>query len=349
MEQTLEDAYLLATSNAPLPDRWIRRAERLAQSPSVGFVAAVGSALLAKATNPNIDAFVIQEQEGSAGAFSLRGPAKVLGNKRRSYGFDIGSSSTQDPINHGTLIGSLRWDVALQRITPAHKPFFEVILQWLADINSLGKQQALEALAAYIRVRRRVVAGASLSTLSPFVEAPPLSELVDALEGFVTADPEGGARGMALVAAAFRSAGLEAGLPSRNDPRRIDIPIKHNGRLFIACEVKQEPTTEAVADTLAEEGDSFVAGRALLVVLRPGVLVQFNTSAVIDRAERRHGVVLRIADGVREVLHEALIAGPNEIGVFCTSLPRVFGEALREIRARESSIDTWVAIASRWT
>src|SRR4051812_26127794 len=129
MEQTLEQAYLLATTKATLPGKWLQRAERLADSPSVAFIAAVGSVLLAKATDPAIDALVIQKREGSAGAFSLRGPAKVLGLKRHAYGYDIGSSSDRDPINHGTLVGSTRWDVALQRIEAGHKPFFQVILQ----------------------------------------------------------------------------------------------------------------------------------------------------------------------------------------------------------------------------
>ncbi len=350
MEQTLEQAFLLASSKATLPANWLQRAERLAESPSVAFIAAVGSVLLAKATDPRIDAFVIQEREGSAGAFSLRGPAKVLGLKKRAYGFDIGSSSDRDPINHGTLIGSTRWDVALQRISTAHKPFFQVILQWLGEINTLNRQQALEALAAYIRVRQAVVPGASVAQLpSMLSKAPGLADLVDVLEGFVSADPEGGARGMALTAAAFRAAGLDAGLPSRNDPRRIDIPIMRKGVLVIAAEVKQEETTEAVADTLVRDAATHGVRRALLAVFRPGTLVQFNESGAIQRAERDHNVVLRITDGVRALLHEAVTAGTIELDAFCSALPRAFGDALREIRVDESSIETWVAVASRWS
>jgi hypothetical protein len=350
LEKTLEDAYLLANSNADLPETWLARAEQLANSPSVAFIAAVGSVLLAKATDARIDALVIQEQEGSAGAFSLRGPAKVLGMKRHAYGYDIGSSSDRDPINHGTLIGSMRWDVALGRITARHKPFFQVILQWLRDVNALSKGQALEALAAYIRVRQAVVPRAAATRLPTMLaQAPDLHDLVEALEAFVSADPEQGARGMALVAAAFRAAGLDAGLPSRNDPRRIDIPITRSGTLVIACEVKQEETAEAVADTLARDASSAGVRRALLAILRPGVLIRFERASVVRRAEQERGVVLRVTDGVRELLHEAIIAGPSEVGGFCASLPRDFADALREIRAHESSVDTWVTIAERWT
>jgi hypothetical protein len=350
MEQTLESAYLLANSDAVLPAQWLARAEQLGKSPSVAFIAAVGSVLLAKATDPQIDALVIQKREGSAGAFSLRGPAKVLGTKRHAYGYDIGSSSDRDPINHGTLIGSTRWDVALHRIEAGHKPFFQVILQWLRDVNTLTKEQALEALAAYLRVRQAIAPGAALAQLpTSLTQAPALTDLVDVLEGFVSADPEEGARGMALVAAAFRAAGLEAGLPSRHDPRRIDVPIKRNGTLLTAAEVKQENTTEAVANSLSRDAASHGARRALLAVLRPGVLIRFDRESVILRAEREHGVVLRVTDGVRQLLHEALTAGSVEVDAFCSALPRAFGEALREIRVDESSINTWVAIAERWT
>jgi hypothetical protein len=118
--------------------------------------------------------------------------------------------------------------------------------------------------------------------------------------------------------------------------------------LAIAAEVKQEETAEAVADTLVRDAASTGVRRALLAVLRPGTLAQFNEAAVTQRAEREHGVVLRITDGVRQLLHEALIAGPDDVDAFCAALPRAFGDALREIRASESSINTWVAIAARW-
>lgn len=349
LAQTLERAYVLAIGKKPLPGTWIKRTEQLAESPSVAFIAAVGSVLLAKATNPAIDALVIQAREGSVGAFNLRAAATALGAKKRPYGYDIGSSSDRDPINHGTLIGSTRWDVALDRIREDHKPFFQLILTWLVDVNRMSQHQATEALAAYLRVRRAVVSGTAAARVpATLTNAPQLPDLVGVLDGFVGADPEGGARGMALVAAAFRAAGFEAVLPSRNDPRRIDIAIKRDGALVIGAEVKQVDTGEATADTLAEDVADAGANRALLAVLRPGNLVGFDRSATIRRAEKDHEVVLRVAHGGREVLHEAVIAGHVALDEFGARLPRLFAEALRDIRATEQAIETWAAIASRW-
>jgi hypothetical protein len=348
LQQTLERAYLLAIGDHELPAVWLTRAGQLSQSPSVAFVAAVGSVLLAKATDPAIDALIIQAQDGGAGAFNLRAAATALASKRRSYGYDIGSTSDRDPINHGTLVGSTRWDVALDRIRADHKPFFQLILTWLADVNRMSRDEATEALAAYIRVRRDAAPGAAAAHIPVVLTSvPTLTSLIDVLDGFVGADPEGGARGMALVAAAYRTAGWEAILPSRNDPRRIDVAIKRDDEL-IGAEVKQLDATEATGDTLAQDAADRGMRRAHLVVLRPGALVDFDRTAVIRRAERDQSVVLRVTAGTRELIHEALSVGLVPIDDFCAGLPRAFAEALRDIRAADETVTTWAAIASRW-
>lgn len=350
MSAVLEQAFLLATSDSPLPSKWVSRAEQLGESPSVVFIAAFGAALLAKATNAGVDSMVIQTKEGSAGAYSLRRAATQLGQERRRYGYDIGSSSDRDPINASTWISSKRWDVVLNRTTPAHKPFLQVILGWLADLNDLSEQEATEALAAYIRVRRKVSHGAAAEQVPLRLStAPPLSDLVEVLEAFSSADTEGGARGMALLAAAFRAAGFEADVPSRNDPRRIDIPIKLDGQLFIGSEVKQQPTHEITADTLARDCAEAGVSWAVLAVLSPGSLAQFDIPAAVWRAEDQHEVVLRVLRSVREVLHEASLVGRVPLSEFCAALPRSYAESLRDIRAKDDAIATWAAISKRWS
>jgi hypothetical protein len=349
LEEALDQAFLLATSNEDLSVVWVGRSKKLGESPSVAFVAAVGAALLAKAADSRVNSFVIQAREGSEGAYSLRRAATALAQKRYAYGYDIGSSSDRDPINHGTLVSSKRWDVALERITPPHKPFFQVILGWLSDINEMSEEEATEALAAFIRVRREMAPGAAAELVPlELATAPKLGDLIDLLEAFSSADAEGGARGMALVAAAYRAAGYEADVPSRNDPRRIDIPIKVGNRLLIGSEVKQQPTHEATADTLARDAADAGASRALLAVLPPGALARFDIPAVIRRAEHNHGVVLRILDSVRAVLHEVIAASSLSLDDFCSGLPRAYADALRDIRAEDAAIETWAAVSGRW-
>jgi hypothetical protein len=347
LQKTLEAAYLLAIGDVELPALWLERARQLEESPSVAFIAAVGSVLLAKATDAKIDAFVIQAQEGSTGAFSLRSAATALGSQRGQLGYDIGSTSIRDPINHGTLVGSIRWDVALDRIRADHKPFFSLILIWLADINRLNQHEALLALAAYIRERRAVAQSGSAIHVKRVVDnAPRLIDLVEVVEGFVGADPEGGARGMALVAAAYRAAGWDSTLPSRNDPRPIDVRLS-NGTRDVAVEVKQVDTQEPTADALVNDALKAGMDQAILAVLPPGRLVRFNVSGAIRRAEEL-GVVLAVTATARDLVHLALQAGTARTSEFTALFPRTFAGALREIRTAPSTWNTWDAIATRW-
>lgn len=327
---------------------WLERARLLGRSPSVAFIAAVGSVLLAKATDDRVNSYVIKQREGSGQAYSLRSAATVLALKQHQYGYDIGSSSVRDPINHSTLNGATRWDIALERITRAHKPFFQVILSWLSDIEIMSRDEALRALAAYIRVRSEVVSGAAAEQVPPSVAQPPrLGELVDALEGFSSADAERGARGMALVAACYRCAGFAAEVPSRNDPRRIDVPIKRDGVLVIGSEVKQQPASSAIVDSLVRDGIEAGVDRVLLAVLRPGRLEAVDRVAEVRRAERR-GVVLRIVENVRELVHESLVASDATVNAFCAAMPRAYADALREIRVGDDTVTAWVAISRQW-
>lgn len=349
LERSLERAYLLAIGDDPLPEPWVERAERLRMSPSVAFIAGVGAVLLARATDARIDPFVLKTREGSAGAFNLRAAASVLSKQKRAYSYDIGSSSDKDPINHSTLNGYTRWDLALDRITESHRPFFQLILSWLSDVRGMSEHEATLALAAYLRVRRGAVPGAAAQRVPrQLTAAPPFTMLIGALDGFLRADTERGARGMALVAATYRTVGFEARLPSRNDPRKIDVPILRDGQLHIATEVKQTSTGEAIADTLAHDADAARVERAVLAVLAPGVLTDFDRSAVIRRAETEHGVILRIVAGTRELLHEALTTGDVSVDELSSRLPRAFAEALVEIRVADQTIETWAAIAESW-
>ena len=231
MTQTLEEAYLLATSSdAALPSKWIQRAERLADSPSVAFIAAVGAVLLAKATDPRIDAFVIQEREGSPGAFSLRGPARRCWDSSAARTDSISAHpaiatqsitarSSGEAFGGAWRCSGSPWHTSRSSRSSSSGS--------ARSTRSTSNRQSRHSRPTFAFVRQSRLGPSPRAALGDaHGHAPPLAELVDAgLEGFVSADPEGGARGMALAAAAFRSAGLEAEPPLSKRPsadRRAD-------------------------------------------------------------------------------------------------------------------------------
>lgn len=55
MSITLDKAHAIARSKQRLPAEWLHRIERIEQCPSKTYIAALGAALLAKATDPRVD------------------------------------------------------------------------------------------------------------------------------------------------------------------------------------------------------------------------------------------------------------------------------------------------------
>lgn len=346
LESTLERAYLLATSNKPLPQTWISRAQSLAECPSSAAIAAYGAVLLARATNPKIDPFAIQAQDGGAGAFSLRSSAGVLARNRRNFGFDIGSKSDRDPINAKTWINARQWNDVLKGVRESHRPWIQIIIKWLPEVAKLDSDDALLALAAYIRARPAKV-GADVSGIEVH-EALSLNELSGAVDAFLASHVDSGAAGLAVVASVFRSAGFEAKIRTTTDPVRLDVRILIDGKLFIGSEVKQLPGEDATVQTLAEDVANSNGERGLLALLPPGNLGNINVRSSVSRAYDKFGTMIRVTNGTAELLAEAFACGRTPLDSFIRQTPVQLVPALAEAGASEASVDDWLAIANRW-
>lgn len=350
LRDTVDRAYVFASGNEQLPKFWSDRFSELRDTTSKGLIAALGAALLAKATNPEVDVRVMQAGAGVQGAFSLRGPAGVLAEKASQLGFDIGSKSIRDPINQKLFLNSRRWDDALKHVRHDHRPQFEIVYSWIVELHAATQEEAFVALSSYIRERIRVVANhAGVDIPAELEQAPKLADLISVIDSFVETRPEGGATGEALVAAAFKCAGFDVKLLSANDPRRLDVVVESDGIAVIGCEVKQLNVGEAVANRLVIDTAEAKMRRAVLAVLPPGSLERFDTEGAIVRAEERHGVVLRVTVGTRSIIHEAISSGNVTVGDFCRQLPNVFGHFLLHMEVREEAIKWWVTLSSRWS
>jgi hypothetical protein len=76
------------------------------------YIAALGTAILAKASNPRIDVFSLKAADESPGAYDARRPAeKVLVPASQKYRFSLGVSGPQ-PLNNNPFMRSL-WRVDL--------------------------------------------------------------------------------------------------------------------------------------------------------------------------------------------------------------------------------------------
>jgi hypothetical protein len=96
-----------------LPVEWVERTEHMAGCPSRTYVAALGVALLAKATDERVDALTVKRKV-SANAYSMRGAAAVLAGNAALYGYHLGVTGPE-PLNnqpwfHGERIDQFRID-----------------------------------------------------------------------------------------------------------------------------------------------------------------------------------------------------------------------------------------------
>ena len=250
-----------------LPVEWVERTEHMAGCPSRTYVAALGVALLARATDERIDALTIKRKV-SANAYSMRGAATVLAGNASLYGYHLGVTGPE-PLNnqpwfHGERIDQFRIE------DKEVEPFQNNLVRYLRELNGYGSPRALMALAAFVRVRQKFAAqlGAAQSNLEA-AGLPGFSRLVGIAEEFIRSNPEGGRRGQALVAAVLDLAHDEVHLSGIHDPRPRDVAVLRGGEDLLFVEVKQKPVDADTADHLAREAKEASVDKALLVALAP--------------------------------------------------------------------------------
>lgn len=182
-------------------------------------IAVLGNAMLAKATNERIDAFSLKASADHPGAYDARRTAeKVLVPASQRYKFHLGVNGPQ-PLNNQPFFRHLRIESKMT-VRENARPLLAELLSLLHRISLMRRVEAVDALAAFILVRRDYY---------PKYDAPPnlfqiatIDQLISAIDAFVAEKSEGGARAMACTAAVLDAAfGVErVRLGKTNEPDR---------------------------------------------------------------------------------------------------------------------------------
>src|SRR2546426_1451527 len=147
------EALELARSGRELPAQWLERTRKVAQSPNRTFVAMLGTALLAKATDAQVDAFSLKTRD-SPRAYSARSLCKdVLMPAATTARINMGATG-REPLNNQPFFRYDRVgpDMAVRAGT---RPHLDYLCDCLRAVERLDAAQALEALAAFLRVREQ--------------------------------------------------------------------------------------------------------------------------------------------------------------------------------------------------
>ena len=337
LESRLEDAVRLAESDAELPAEWTKRVEHIAQCPSETYIAALGVALLAKATNPSVDALSIKSSAGPS-AYSMRGVAGVLAGRARHFGYHLGVTGPE-PLNNQPWFGNDRID-RISRIRENVVPFHQALVRYLRDLQHASGDQAVLALAAFLRLR--LAAGREAERLVVRVENPgrALVDVLEVAEAFIRQDPEGGKRGQAVVAAILDCVHDHVQTGAINNPRAFDVRVDSNGSPVLAIEVKQKAVTEEQALYLAGEASAAGIDKALYAALAADQ-PRLDVASLRHRAAADHGVMLGVAVGVAELAELTLLGSAVASIDLAGKLPALVLTRLRQLRVSSAGQEHW--------
>jgi len=338
LEQTLEDAVNRAEGKEPLSATWERRVVEIAECPSQSYVAALGTALLAKAADERVDALTVKAKVGP-NAYSMRGVVKVLVERASLYGYHLGRKGPE-PLNNQPWFHSDRIDRAVG-VAKSAQPYHRKLVRWLTELNQGSSADAMSGLVAFIRLRQKAEAAESqaLGALQVVVKAP-ISDLLEVLQLFINEDTENGRRGQALVAALFELVYDEVRLPSVHNPTGLDVTVWRGGKLVLGVEVKQKVVTEAAVLHLGEEAALRGIDKALFVALAPQQR-RLDREGVLREALEYHGVLLSIYEGVVELVTGAVLASPLAADAFAEQLPNAYLRRMREHQVSVAGQQYW--------
>lgn len=246
-----EHNLFLNGASDPISIHWSERIAQLSTlcppRKSATFIAAIGTALLAKSVNPNVDVYCLLDRDGNNNSYSARSLVDGVWAKNRAYlGIDIGANGP-NPLNNTPFIGKARIDEIKNVRNTAGFNFLIDCLNLLAQYTNT--EQARSALRGFIGIRKRNFS----STFSPgrnTADHLVLPVLIDAIHRLLAGDSEDGRCAQAvaagLLAAAFDKENIEVGHvndPDRNFP--LDIAISQHfpegSKISFAVEVKDKP------------------------------------------------------------------------------------------------------------
>lgn len=331
-----------ATSTRSVPEEWIEWTRRVDASPSKTFTVALGTALLAKAANPAIDALALKATSGHD-AYSARtvGHA-VLVPGAVQYGYDLRATG-REPLNNQPFFRYDRID-EIDRIHANARPHLPNLIAACKAINRLDAEEATAALAAYLRVR--VEAARARRAIDLRGTGLSMRGLIDKTEGFITRRPEGGRRGQAFVAAAFDLASPNVRSARVNDPSRRmpgDVQLLERGAPVLAVEVRQKPVSHEEAMQFAESLRKGEVATGLIAMLDPSQ-PELDEYDVLADAEALYGVFLTLAYGVHDVLAAAAVWCGRPLDAVLSEFPVRMLERLEEIEVSREGVQSWAAL-----
>jgi hypothetical protein len=327
----LNQALAMAQEEDALPAVWLDRATQVGAAQSKSFTPMLGTALLAKATDDHVSALALKEGAGHT-AYSARGLAHgVLVPFANRHGINLRTTGAE-PLNNQPFF---RYEVVSRhmKVRPSTQGDLDFLVDCLEAVDFLREDEALPALAAFLRVRI----------------ADPATVLVEATAEFVMSNPEGGRRGQALGAAALDLVYDDVRTAKINDPSRErpgDVIVMAGSRaVFCSVEVRQKVVSMVEVNQFADRLAKEAIRRAMIFALHPHQ-ADLGGPVLQQKVWTEHGVLIEVLSGAATVLSRCLMASPKPLLDALQLFPSRMLRRLHEMECTPLTMDNWRALIS---
>ena len=336
------DALALARSNDPLPDEWLERTRSVSRARNKTFTPALGTALLAKATDDAVDALSLREDESHKG-YSARSLAKeVLVPCCVRAGIDIRNKGGE-PLNNQPFLRAARIGTHLKVKANAVEEL-KYLVESIERADFLRGRDALMALAAFLRARIEASELGTPIALGPGVLE--LAQLVAVLDKFLSGDPEGGKVGQAMATAVLDLVFADVKTKKINDPSSKwpgDVGAFDRGTQVLSGEVKQRPMTDAEILLFAQRLQAAEVHRGLIMAFGQGK-EPLDDERLRYRAHRLCGVDLAFYCSAGSMLREAVLFAPQDTPLSLAKFPRCALVRMAELEVSSPRMQEWAAL-----
>lgn len=348
-------ALAYSESGYKLPDEWLERVEKVGKSPSATFVAILGTALLAVATDPRVDPLSLKAGAETPPGFESYAARSVgtsaLVPMSLKHNVDYGTSG-REPHNNQPFFRykQVRRDMVVRDHV---KPHLAYLVETLERLRELPTVEHIPALSAFIAVRRRVPRR-PVSRFQVAGTAWTIEEFVHEVSSFVTSYPEDGKRGQAMVAAALDLVFQRVVMGHVNDPSPgVPGDVKpfqseDEAMPLASVEVKQKPASQSDIYGWAQAVARAGVPRGMYVLLSP-------RQGDVDRREieqkvlERENLLIRIYGSAEDFLYDSIAWAGRPLIEFLEAFPPTMFERLDQAGVADSSLTNFEAIFSDQT
>lgn len=346
----LEEATRRARDPAhELSDLWLDRvAELEAWKSNKLALTAFATAVLAKATEPDVDPLSLIDRSGDPRSYAARTLAReVLVPNAHRLGFLLGTPGP-DPLAGSPWFGPERID-EIDKWRSSAKQRADNLVGWLAGLSQESAREALAALVLRRSEALQLALEKRKEALATGGAVASLGELSRALDSFIGRNPEEGRRGAAAAAAAFSAAGRQVVARPVHDPGQVDVDVMDSeGLLLIGIEVKQRTATAQDALDIAAGAHAAGATTAILCAFDQGAS-RLPDEQLIGEADGEYGVFLHVVYSAGDLIRLAALTGEAGRPTILREFSRAFSTQLERLACSQEALDQWKSVTDRWS